>query len=179
MEYSFQKSIREKQITIRLNEFDLTIISDGKTQDIPYLQITEVRLCRKNNSYLIRVDSLDCGTLVIPSFTIDETGNQVDQSRPYQTFVRVLHMHLQNKSKAIFYTGLGITIRSIYVIIALFCAGALFVIEEYFDVTPLSGILLSATMFIGVIAILVLSNFSQWQKTYSPTEVPLNMLPPA
>ncbi|MGC4021478.1 MAG: hypothetical protein QM734_05825 [Cyclobacteriaceae bacterium] len=179
MEYSFKKSAKDKRVIITLNEFDLVVTTDEKTSKIPYPQITEVRLCRMKSTYIIKVDSMDCGTLAIPNHTIDANGKIIDQSRAYQTFVRVLHMHLRDKSKAVFYTGLGVIFQSIYVIAALLGAGAIFVIEEYFDVTPMSGIILSAIMFVGVVVILILSNFSQWQRTYSPTEVPLNMLPPA
>jgi hypothetical protein len=179
MEYSFQNGVREKKSTITLNEFDLVIESGAEWLKIAYPQITEVRLSRRKNLYSIHVTSLDTDVIEITNSAYDSQGKWIDQSRHYQTFVRVLHLHLQNKCKASFYSGASRFFHSMYLGVAAIIGLAAFVLEEYFDVTPVSGIMLSSGIFVCLGLLLVLPRVAQWQREYSPSEVPMSMLPPA
>ena len=179
MEYSFQNSAREKKSTVSLDEFDLMVESGAEWVKVAYSQITQVRLSRKGNFYSIHITSIDHEVIEISSGTFDNNGKWVDQSRPYQTFVRVLHMHLRNKCKASFYSGASPLLHSMYLGVAVITGLVAFVLEEYFDVTPLSGVALSIVVFLGLAVVLILPKISQWQREYSPNEVPMKMLPPA
>ncbi len=179
MEYSFQNSAREKKSTISLDEFDLMIESGAEWVKVAYPQITEVRLSRRRNLYSIHITSIDHEVIEITNGVFDSQNKWVDQSRHYQTFVRVLHMHLQNKCKATFYSGASRLFHSMYLGVAAIIGLVAFVLEEYFDVTPISGVVLSIGVFVCLVFILILPQVSQWQREYSPSDVPMQMLPPA
>lgn len=179
MEYSFQNGARDKKSTITLNEFDLVMESGVKWVKVAYPQITEVRLSRRKNLYSIHITSIDNELIEITNGAFDSQSNWIDQSRPYQTFVRVLHMHLQNKCKATFYSGASRLFHSMYLGVAAIIGLVAYALEEYFDVTPISGVILSIGVFVILALVLIIPQISQWQREYTPEDVPMRMLPPA
>ncbi len=179
MEYSFQNSLNEKPVKAILEEFELTIDTEENKKNIPYASITEVRLGRKKDLYYTHIISQDYGTLLITNRTYESAGEWKDQSRTYHTFIRVLHMHLQNKSKASFYSGFSLGAQALKLGGAFLLSCFLFLAEEYFDVVTTNSILISVLFFGVCVVLIVLPNLSQWPKNYQPTDIPLNLLPPA
>lgn len=179
MEYFFQSGRHEKPVKAILNEFDMVVETSTGTKSIPYASITEVRLGKKKDLYYSQVIALDFGTLLIPNKSVDTSGAWKDQSRIYHTFIRVLHLHLSSKSKASFYTGFNFNEQAIKIMALLMATALLFLSEEYFDWVPLSALILSLLFFaLGFILILA-PKLSQWPKSYEPTEIPFDLLPPA
>lgn len=103
MEYTYRPSLDEMPITICLAEYNLTV-KQGKTETvIPYAVINEVVL-NKSKGKLFRTRLLpDGGKPIVVTNTYHTSARNIeDRSRAYSTFVRVLHFHLKDKSKASF-----------------------------------------------------------------------------
>ena len=178
MEYQFQSGPNQKPLTARLNEFELSLEADGVAKRIPYASITEVRLNKKSDAYSIQIFALDFGTIVLSNKSY-QGGTWTNQYRTYQTFVRVLHLHLSNKSKAIFYSGSNLTEYTRKGIVLFVVAACLFLGEEYFNLLPMSSSLLSLIFFVAGALIILIPALNRWPKSYSPAEIPLDLLPPA
>lgn len=179
MEYSFQGGPNEKPVKAILNEFEMVVETSSGSKSIPYASITEVRLAKKKDLYYSHVIALDFGTLIIPNKSVDESGGWKDQSRIYHTFIRVLHLHLSSKSKASFYTGFNFSEQAIKIMVLFMGTALLFLSEEYFDWVPLSAFILSLVFFACGFILIMAPKLSQWPKSYEPTEIPLDLLPPA
>ncbi len=103
MEYTFRPSLDEMPTTICLAEYNLTIKRGKQETVIPYAVINEVVL-NKNGGKTFRTQLLpDGGKKIVITNTYHTSVKDVeDRSRAYSTFVRVLHFHLKDKSKAKF-----------------------------------------------------------------------------
>jgi hypothetical protein len=106
-------------------------------------------------------------------------GEHVDQSRAYLTFARVLHMHLQEKSNAQYFTGFRVS-----KLIAVNGSWAIFVslfflTEEYFNVLKGNTLIASLLIFLAGTLLALGMQLNQWPKPYHPTNIPLHMLPAA
>lgn len=103
MEYTYRSSLDEMPTTICLAEYNLTIKRGKQETVIPYAIINEVVL-KKNGGKRFRTQLLpDGGKRIEITNTYHTTAKNVeDRSRAYSTFVRVLHFHLKDKSKARF-----------------------------------------------------------------------------
>lgn len=177
MEYTFQNDVG-KQIHVEMHEFHLVVRSDESERSIPYSAITDVRLGRRKSTFALEVQSMDFGSLRI-SHEHKNTSDGKVESRQYNSFVRILHHHL-NKNQPIpeFYSGPktgNLTIKFIFVLIFAVLA---YLIEEYFSFVPFDAFFFS--LLILGIGCLVLSApyIANWPKTYHPSNIPLNMLPP-
>ena len=177
MEYHFQNGPQENLLKATLNEFEITIEVAQATKRIPYASITEVRLGRRKDAYFTQVISLDYGTLYLSNKTFKE-DNWIDQSRRYHTFIRVLHLHLSSKSKASFYSGTNLGKQAVKLLLLFICTALLFLSEEYFDWVPFSTLAVSSIFFVAGLAIIIIPGISQWPKSYEPTEIPMELLPP-
>lgn len=87
--------------TILLAEYNLTIKKGKEETVIPYAVINEVVL-NKSNGKQFRTRLLpDGGRPIVITNTYQTSSKDIeDRSRAYATFVRVLHFHLKDKSKA-------------------------------------------------------------------------------
>jgi hypothetical protein len=103
MEYTFRPSLNEMPTTICLAEYNLTVKKGKQETVIPYAVITDVVL-KKNSGKQFRTRLLpDGGKPIVITNTYHTSAKDVeDRSRAYSTFVRVLHFHLKDKSKARF-----------------------------------------------------------------------------
>lgn len=179
MEYSFKNSVSEKLITVSLNEFDLAVTRGTIAHKIPYAGITEVRLGKRRDLYFIDIISLDYGDLLITNRWYEGKGKWKDQDRAYQTFVRVLHHHLAGKSQATFYYGRSLSKQAINLGIALLITALVYLTEEYFDLLPVQAWAAAGVALILLLLIQVAPKLIDWPRTYAPSEIPIQLLPPA
>lgn len=179
MEYLFQNGSQEKPTKAFLNEFEMVVETASGRKTIPYANITEVRLGRKKDLYYSQIIALDYGTLLISNQSFENSGERKDQSRAYHTFMRILHLHLSSKSKASFYSGFNLGKQATKVLVLLVATALLYLSEEYFDWVPLNSLVLSLLFFTFGFILIIAPKLSQWPKSYEPTEIPLDLLPPA
>ena len=178
MEYHYQHGPHDKPVKLNLGEFDMVMESNGTIKRLSYASITEVRLVRTKDTYAIHIFALDHGVIRLSNKSCNG-GVWVDQSRGYHTFVRVLHLHLSNKSKAIFYSGSNLGEYARKGLVLLLITAVLFLGEEYFDFLPMRAALLAISFFAVGALIVLIPVISRWPKSYSPAEIPLDLLPPA
>ena len=103
MEYTFRPSLSEMPTTIFLAEYNLTIKKGKEETVIPYAVINEVVLNKDNGKHFRTRLLPDGGKAVVITNTYYASPKEIeDRSRAYSTFVRVLHFHLKDKSRAKF-----------------------------------------------------------------------------
>ena len=105
MDYTFQNSPSDKLKTISLDEFNLVVQSLGQKTVFPYSKIIEVQLYRSERKFKTLLSIEGGKVLTITNKTFAVHKREEDQSRAYSTFVRVLHFHLKDKSRAAFSSG--------------------------------------------------------------------------
>jgi hypothetical protein len=89
--------------TILLAEYNLTIKKGKQETVIPYAVINEVVLNRYMGRQFRTRLLPDGGKPIVITNTYQTSSKDIeDRSRAYATFVRVLHFHLKDKSKARF-----------------------------------------------------------------------------
>jgi hypothetical protein len=108
VEYTFRSSSAEMPTTITLSEYNLTVKQGKQEMVIPYAGINEVVL-NKSGSKMFRTFLHPEGgkPLIITNRYYTSEKNVEDRSRAYGTFIRVLHFHLKDKSRANFISGAG------------------------------------------------------------------------
>jgi len=178
MEYTCQNHPKEKEITIVLEQYDLVVISDKTSRKIPYAEITEIRLNKKKNLYLIQIITLDYGTVLVTSQSFGKKGETIDQSRLYLTFTRILHMHLIEKSNATYFSGVSLNKLLLFLGIWLVVTILFYITDDYFQFVPGNPLLLTSLIFFVGISVLG-ARVTRWPKSYKPTDIPLHMLPSA
>ncbi|HZY82594.1 MAG TPA: hypothetical protein VFE50_23870 [Cyclobacteriaceae bacterium] len=108
MEYTFRSSSAEMPTTIYLSEYNLTIKQGKQETIIPYAGINEVVLSKSHAKLFKTFLHPEGGKPVVITnryYTSEKTVE--DRSRAYGTFIRVLHFHLKDKSRANFVSGTG------------------------------------------------------------------------
>ncbi len=179
MEYTYQNHPREKVNVIQLLNYELTLTSGATRHTIPYPDIVEVRLNKKRNFYSLHLRTLSFGTIYVTSQSFAPDGKRMDQLRAYQTFTRVLHLHLIEKSKAQYYTGpsLPATLMRFGMLLS-FCA-VFFVVNDYFQLLPGNSLTVTLLLLTSGTLLLVALQFNRWPKAYNPSTIPIHMLPSA
>lgn len=103
MEYTYRASLDEMPTTICLAEYNLTVKKGKQELVIPYAVINEVILNKLTGKQFRTRLLPDGGKPLVITNTYQTSSKDVeDRSRAYSTFVRVLHFHLKDKSKARF-----------------------------------------------------------------------------
>ena len=179
MKYTFTNHPNRNPTEVELNSFQLIIREYGQERMIPYSAITDVRLQRKKDLYFMSIQSLDFGSIQISNRLYSSSGQWQDQSRQYQTFVRVLHLHL-SKAQCVAEFCVGFKPNSIVIKFILLTVLSLLVyfVEDYLNVLSIHP-LLAASITLGIGAFLLLAPYLQnFPKSYNPSDIPLNMLPP-
>lgn len=180
MKYAFNDRPGQELVEIELNNFQLIIHQQGKDRVIPYSAITNVRLERRSDFFFMTLQSLDFGSIRINNRLYNQSRQWQDQSRQYHTFVRVLHLHLLNTScGAEFCSGFkpnSVTLKSALLVIL---SVLVYLSEDYFDILSIHPFVAAcATLGLGAL-LLGLAYLKNPPKSYKPSHIPLNMLPPA
>lgn len=179
LEYTFKNSVRDQAHTILLNDYNMTVRSGQVEAVVPYANITNVRLCKAPGDVFRMIISYNDTTLVVTNQFVTGNGAIENKSRLYATFVRVLHFHLKDKSKALYKSGCSreklwrsaITAASASFILCFISDFLGFsIINPYVDAFALSA------LFIGA---MLLMQFGRLPKDYSATNIPFELLPAA
>jgi hypothetical protein len=180
LEYTFRNSAKEDAQTVRLNDYSLSVRSGQNTITIPYANITGVRLCKINSSmYKMTLQLEDHKSLIITNRYVVKGNHIEDQSRLYSTFVRVLHFHLKDKSKAVYSSGCNMDSVWKWGIAAVVFSFAISFATEFMGFKIMDAYL-EATILTGVFALVIfLFHAGQLPKAYTSTDIPLNLLPEA
>ena len=177
MEYSYRNRSTEKETTIQLQQYDMVVIMNKTRRIIPYAEVTDIRLTKSRETYSLHISAFDCGNVLVKSHSFGQAGEKIDQGRAYLTFTRVLHMHLLEKSKPNYSTGFN-AIRALFFLgIWAVAASLSFFIEEYFNFTAASPLVVAAVIFsVGLLWHFGLQ-LKPWPMPYNPASIPLHLLP--
>jgi len=164
--------------TIYLNEYNL-IMKQGKQETvIPYAGINQVVLNRSSAKlFRTRLHPEGGKPVVITNTYYTSEKTVEDRSRAYTTFVRVLHFHLKDKSKANFHSGNGTASLLIWLCLAMaigFSAALTIGYLGFTLVTPAVDGTILATI---LAAIVVVTRLGRIPKAYAPNDIPLEFLP--
>lgn len=178
MEYAFRNDSDGTITQVELNEFQLTIREGGCERNIPYTTITNIRLEKKSNLFSLEVRSFQFGNICISNLH-SNTIDGKDQSRQYNTFVRILHYHLIKTKPSV---DFRLDARPPNLLEKIFYTASLsalvYFFEDHFNVIPLDP-LISSILLLGLGLLVIFSPYViNPSKTYSPTDIPLTMLPP-
>lgn len=164
--------------TVYLSEYNMTVKQGKQETVIPYAGINEVVL-NKGGGKVFRTQLRPEGgrPIVITNTYYTSEKTVEDRSRAYATFVRVLHFHLKDKSKATFMSGnrLGALWLTFCTATALaFLISSTIGYLGFGFINPLVDGAMLAVLFDGIIAATMLGRFP---KHYVPGDIPLEFLP--
>jgi hypothetical protein len=177
MEYSFRTTAKADQVKIVLSPLSM-IITEGEEQtEIPYLFVIAVRIIKFKNHYGAVLSFESGPSLTIVNYTFNERGNRLEQSRSYNTFLRVLHMHLHQNSKAEFVCG-----KTNENLLFFFLAGLVMSFAAAFGGSYFSiDVFYVRALSVLVLAFFVLMCWRHFikpiQKNYPPDNIPMAYLP--
>ncbi len=177
MEYVFNNRPSQNPRTILLAEYNMSVQQKGDEKLVAYASITELRLTKSNSTFKAII-SIDGNSGIEVSNQLYHTdGKTEDRSRQYETFIRVLHFHLKDKSTSRFVAGCS-WVKAIVAILAaiLFSVGISYGLDwmKLSFVDPFTMSLLFSTLSLGF---LVATFWPSLPKRYSPTEIPTQFLP--
>ena len=105
MEYTYRASLDDMPTTILLAEYNLTVKKGKQETVIPYAVVNEVVLKRSSGKlFQAKLFTEGARPILVTNTYCSSAKDVEDRSRAYSTFVRVLHYHLKDKSKANFAT---------------------------------------------------------------------------
>ncbi len=177
MEYVFKNSISQKPSTILLSEFSMSVQSGTEEKSISYASIFSVRLSKSKVFFktIITVDGEKPIEITNRFYRAD--GSFEDRSRQYETFVRVLHFHLKEKSGAHFCTGCSwgkIFLGASGTVLAAFALSLALHFLHINFIDLVTQFFLLATLFLGFLFAVMWPNFP---KAYQPAHIPSHFLP--
>lgn len=178
MEYSFRKSANHNLTTIRLDEYGMTIQAAGKEQIISYAKVITIMI-NKGSEDLCKVTiyAEDHDPICLTNWSFSEEGKKENQSGAYALFVRVLHHHLKDKSKAVFKAGRNMERIWIWSALAVIIAFATSVTADYFGFSLLNPYIQTLILSALLLIIILIFSMSRMPKTYNPGNIPLQFLP--
>jgi len=178
VEYTYQKSASDLPCTALLNEYLITFRTSKEETAIPYSMIVEVKLIRESDKKFKTVLELNDGhiyTIANYSFTPDKEIE--DLSRAYTTFIRVLHFHLKDKSKATFTSGNPARKTWNRVTLSIIVSFLISFTAEFFGVGLVNPIVQAVVLIIMMGIVILALNMGRWPRHYQPTDIPLEFLP--
>ncbi|MEQ8926458.1 MAG: hypothetical protein RLO81_11630, partial [Fulvivirga sp.] len=180
MEYTFKNSPKDHLRTIFLRDTSLIISFDGAKYEYPYKDISNVWLNNPGGfcspgEFSCTLNIIDQKPIYISSKNYNEKGEVIEQSNFYNSFVRVIHMHLGTNTSASFKFGTQpkayITRVAIILMILAGCISSIL----YTDINPIILILPSV---VGIFVTVCGLKFciTRFPKGYNPRNIPLNLL---
>jgi hypothetical protein len=181
MDYAFKNSPKDHLTQMVLGENGFKIILDGATYNYKYSDVTRVWLNNPEGfiapgEYSCTINIVDKKPIYITSKNFDQNGLFIEQSHHYNTFVRVLHMHIKSNKAAEFKFG---TTPAKYfrrvAIIALIltaCVASIITFKSnpfYFIVPSVFGV------FVTIYGLQFC--ITRFPKVYNPDNIPLELLP--
>lgn len=178
VEYTYQKSASDLPCTALLNEYLITFRTSREENAIPYSMIREVKLIRESDKKFKTVLELNDGhshTITNYAFTSDKKAE--DLSRTYTTFIRVLHFHLKDKSKATFTSGNPARKTWNQVTLSIIASFLISFTAEFFGVSLVNPIIQAVVLIVMMGIVILAINMGRWPRHYHPTDIPLEFLP--
>ena len=178
MEYSFRNSVGELPTTILLTDQVLTVKQGNDEFSVPYLGVIQVNLDKVGPKVYRAVLHLEGQRPIVITNRYHAGPLTVeDRSRAYSTFIRVLHYHLKDKSRASYASGSDASRLWTQVIIAAAAAFVLSFTGELLGFRFLNPFIQGAILS-GVMGLVILAfRAGHWPKAYKPTEIPMRFLP--
>jgi hypothetical protein len=178
MEYSFRNSAGELPTTILLSDQFLTIKQGNDEFTVPYLGVIQVNLDKTGPKLYRAVLHLEGQRPIVITNKYHAGPLTVeDRSRAYSTFVRVLHYHLKDKSRASYASGSDASKLWTQVIVAAALAFILSFTGELLGFRFLNPFVQGAILSIVMGLVILAWRAGHWPKTYKPTEIPMRFLP--
>lgn len=175
MEYSF--NTLGGAIVLKLNEYTFQVVEGEEKTDLPYSFIKEVRLLKFRDHYCTKLFPEIGAPIIINNYTITADGEKQDQSRLYNTFVRVLHMHLESKSNANYIAQsksrnllLSLVVSIVIILSLIFASNHIGYLTLYLPLAMFAFIVFIVASYI------IYSNLGLTEK-YQPNNIPLELLP--
>jgi hypothetical protein len=177
MEYTFKNSLAGKACTILLTEYHLSIQSAGKSEIIPYANISAIRLFKAGSKvFKLFVYFEKSKPVLITNMYYLSPSEVEDRSRQYSTFVRVLHMHLETKAGASYTTGFSVNNLIGWGVTIVITAFAIAFTTHHFATGFFNPFLLAGGLIIAALTVFVAAK-TKWPRYYHPLDIPLNFLP--
>jgi hypothetical protein len=178
MEYTFRNSPAELPTTLFLSD-DVLTIKTGKEQfSVPYLGVNQVHLDKVSPKlYRAIIHFEGHNPLVITNQYCVDSVTVEDRSRGYSIFIRVLHYHLKDKSKALYASGSDAGKLWTQVVIAAAVSFVLSFVGELLGVRFLNPFVQGGILSLVMGGLIFAWRAGHWPRTYNPTEIPLRFLP--
>jgi len=176
MQYTFRNKRGQESSIISLLDTRLVFTCGNASRTIPYANIARVQMERlANRFYSIELYfDQEQSILITNRHYVSTTGALEFQSQSYSTFVRVLHFHLKDKSKAAFVTKRAKSFLWLeFLAISLLSSGLVFS-ADYWQLNYAQAIGGGSLLAIASGALILLHHR---KKVYSPLDIPLELLP--
>ena len=165
-------------MTLRLGDYGFILRKDGKEEVFSYASVLSVRITKSNNHvYTLYICADDHKPIVITSRSCDENGALIDQLAAYSLFVRVLHHHLKEKSRAVFTAGNSPDRIWQWAGISAFVSFIISIAASYGGFSLVNPYMLALILTTLMVVTIFLLSANKLPKTYKPTEIPLQFLP--
>ncbi|MBI3218814.1 MAG: hypothetical protein HYZ44_04825 [Bacteroidetes bacterium] len=177
MEHVFNNRPSQSPSIILLSEFNMSVQHKGDEQLVAYASVTQVRLTKSNSTFkaIISIDGSD--EIEVSNRLYHADGNVEDRSRQYETFIRVLHFHLKEKSVTQFVAGCS-WLRAMAVVFgSLVLSVAISYALDWLNLSFVDPFTMSLLFSALTIGFLVATFWPSLPKRYSPTEIPTQFLP--
>ena len=164
--------------TILLSDQFLTVKTGNDQFSVPYLGVIQVNLDRINAKLYRAVLHMEGHRpiLITNRYQTDAVTVE-DRSRSYSTFIRVLHYHLKDKSKASYASGSDASKLWTQVVAAAAISFVLSFVGELFGVKFINVFVQGAILSLIMGSLIFAWRAGHWPKTYNPTEIPMRFLP--
>lgn len=181
MEYTFKNSAAEKEKRIFLHHTGIDLYHDGAKYTVPYSNINSIWLNKPGGllnlgEFSCTININDQKPIYIADKNYDAYGFIKHQPNNYNSFIRVLHHHLQDKSNVKYKFGskpLQYVLRLIIITAIVFTC---FLPYGFLDVNQYTLIIPILVAFtVGAFSLKFLLN--EYPKCYMPDSIPLNLLP--
>lgn len=181
MEYNFKVEEHGSERTVILKNDMLIYIEENAIHDIPYSDITNVWLNKPgglctSNIYSCTLQFKHQKPLFISSKNWRDDRVEIHQENHYNSFIRVLHMHMREKSTAKYSFGVKpkkyfTKVATIILILTLAAVSSI--------TFNLNNYLLAIPVGISLFVVTCGLNFclKNYPSHYMPDRIPLNLLP--
>lgn len=177
MEYSFKASKNSETTTVTLDDYRL-IVRKGPTEEIiPYASIIAVRINSSGSRFNTHIYPDAHSPVLILSKSVSENGAIVNQSGGYSLLVRVLHHHLERKSKAVFRTGTDLRRLWFWALTIMFVSYLLSITLHYFGFGMLNPYWQTLLLSTIATAVVVAPSAHKLPRNYDPGNIPIQFLP--
>ena len=179
MRYIFKPKSQESDICVEAVSDGLSIQKDDTQIDIPYNEIKRVKLEKYYSEFFLDIDAGQLGSYQINNATFSRENTRIDKSRQYHTFVRIFHYHLlKNQSSAIFVIQIQQSDFGVKFLILISLFFLLYFFEDYTNFLPFSPFTITITLLLLGMLFLLIPYFLKRPRSYHPSDIPLDMLPP-